>query len=243
MTNNKTRKIVFASLMILCFKSHSLPIGQIQKYDLRYQLKNTNEKLVDNLGDNYESLYGVRNFRVVLRGLVYRGGANNAYNKYGKRDNMNPLPDIGIRNLCTEGFSKSVYLYSTNFETAPKFYNCQNYESAQARFDYQQLTAKDENNTEAFLKMVYDLIQSESGGPIYLHCWNGWHASGLVSALILRQFCDYSPSDAVNYWIQNTDGNSSGYDDIKARIKSFTPLQKFKISKEIQSQICMQKLQ
>ena len=225
--------------MIISFQSHSLPVDTIQKFDLRYQLKNTDEKLVDNLGDNYESLYGVRNFRTVLRGLVYRGGANNAYNKYGKRDNMNPLPDLGIRNLCSEGFSKSVYLYTTNYESAPKFHNCQNYESVQTRFDYVQMTGRDEKNTEPFLKMVYDLIQSESGGPIYLHCWNGWHASGLVSALILRQFCDYSSADALSYWIRNTDGNSSGYEEIKARIKGFQPLQKFKISKEIQAQICI----
>ena len=40
-----------------------------------------------------------------------------------------------------------------------------------------------------------------------MHCWNGWHASGYISALSLRQFCGVSGSDAVAYWIRNTDNN------------------------------------
>jgi hypothetical protein len=239
MTINLKVKIFFSCVVIYCSQGRSLPVEQIQKYDLRYQLRTLNQKLVDNFGENYENLYGVRNFRVVLRGLVYRGGANNTYNKHGQRQNMNPLPEIGIQNLCSEGFSKSVYLYSNNYETAPKQLNCKNYEGGQWRFEYEQMTASDSKNTESFLKMVYDLIQSDSGGPIYLHCWNGWHASGLISALLLRQFCDYSSTEALNYWTQNVDGNSNGYDSIKSRIKNFTPFKNFKISKEIQRQICL----
>ena len=235
-----TNKSLFLSIILFCLNSQSLPVEQIQEFDLRYQLKNTHEKLVDNLGNNFESLYGVRNFRTVLRGLVYRGGANNSYNKYGKRPNMNPLPNLGINNLCKEGFHSAIYLYTKNFDTAPKVTSCKNNLGAENELNYQQITAFDETNTEKYLKIVYDMIHDKKAGPLYIHCWNGWHASGLISALMLRQFCDMSGEEAQNYWIENTDNHSDGYDDVKDRIKNFKPLEKFKISKEIQQQICYQ---
>lgn len=193
---------------------------------------------MDNVGNNFEDLYGVRNFRAVLRGLVYRGGANNSYNKYGKRPNMNPLPNIGLNNLCQEGFHGAIYLYSTNFNSAPTKTVCKDSAGVDQETKYVQITAFDESNNEKYLSQVFDMIHDQNAGPLYIHCWNGWHASGLVSALILRQFCDLSAEDALTYWTENTDNHSEGYQEIKDRIKNFKPLEKFKISKEIQSQIC-----
>ena len=95
-----------------------------QYYRNRYQLKNASQKLVNDKGNGFDSLYGVRNFRAVLNGVYYRGGANNLYNKNGERDNMNPLPTEGLVNLCKEGFGHSIYLYTTNFDTAPKISDC-----------------------------------------------------------------------------------------------------------------------
>lgn len=231
-------KFIFTSLILFSIQSSALPIEQIQDFDLRYQLKNPNEKLVDNLGNNYEDLYGVRNFRAVLRGLVYRGGANNSYNKYGKRPNMNPLPNIGLNNLCQEGFGSAVYLYTTNFKSAPKVTNCKTRDGQDSELKYTQITAFDEENTEKYLKMVHEMIHNPGSGPLYIHCWNGWHASGVISALMLRQFCDYSGPEALKYWVDNTDNHHDGYDEIKERIKIFKPFEKYKISKEIQQQIC-----
>lgn len=72
-----------------------------------------------------------------------------------------------------------------------------------------------------------------------MHCWNGWHASGLVSSLALRQFCDMSGKDAVAYWNQNTDGNNgSGYDSIRQRIIDFKPLSQYKITDKEKRLIC-----
>lgn len=232
------KKIILAGSLLFCLNCKALPVEQIQEFDLRYQLKNPNEKLVDNLGNNYEALYGVRNFRAVLRGLVYRGGANNSYNKYKKRSNTNPLPDMGLENLCKEGFTNAVYLYSTNFSSAPNKVKCKTDQGKDAEINYSQVTAFDEDNTESFLKMAYDRINDQKSGPIYIHCWNGWHASGLISALMLRQFCDLSATEALEYWIENTDQNDSGYESVKTRIKTFKPLEKYKVSKEIQKQIC-----
>ena len=232
------KKVILLSMFLFTLNSNSFPVEQIHEYDLRYQLKSTNEKLVDNLGNNYEALYGVRNFRAVLSGLVYRGGANNSYNKYKKRANMNPLPEMGLENLCKEGFHDAIYLYPTNYNSAPKSVKCKTYKGEKSEINYSQITAFDEPNTEKFLKLAYDMINDQKSGPLYIHCWNGWHASGVISALMLRQFCGLSATEALNYWIENTDEHNVGYDDLKARIKNFKPLEKYKISKESQKQIC-----
>lgn len=233
----KNLKIICITFFVSSTAS-ALSQEQVQKYDQRYQLQNLNQKLVDNRGDGYENLYGVRNFRQVLRGILYRGGANNKYNKYGVRDNQNPLPDLGLKNLCSEGFAKAVYLYSNNFSKAPKQVICQSIEGNKNQLQYQQVTATGEKNTTVFLKMVYDAIKEKAPSPIYMHCWNGWHASGLVSALSLRQFCGMSAQDALAYWDANTDGNTQGYDGIKKRILNFKPLTQFQITEEERRQIC-----
>ena len=55
-------------------------------------------------------------------------------------------------------------------------------------------------------KIVYESAINDSVGPVYLHCWNGWHASGYISALILKQFCGMSDIEATAYWDLGTDG-------------------------------------
>ena len=225
--------------------------AQVYFFEQRYQIQNVYEKLVDNYGDSHENLYGTRNFREILRGVLYRGGANNKFNKYQKRNNTNPLQNHGLENLCEEGFARAVYLYETNFDTAKKSVRCKSFtgesvsenEFADDRqklnnFAYQQLTAFDETNEEKFIKMIHDALTGKIESPIYMHCWNGWHASGMVSAMALQQFCNWTPEHALNYWTQNTDGNSSGYEKVKARIRGFKPYSAYKITADMQRLVC-----
>ncbi len=230
----------FTSVLLLSISGSAFQLQeQVRQYEQRYQLTSREQKLVDNQGNGYEALYGVRNFRTVLRGILYRGGANNAYNKHGKRDNQNPLPVEGLKNLCEEGFKSAVYLYSTNFSVAPKAASCDDLNNAKNILGYKQLTALDEKNADIFLKMIYQAIKGEIESPIYMHCWNGWHASGLVSTLALRQFCGLDASQALQYWTQNTDGHSTGYDAIKKRIKEFKPRAQFQITETERQEICL----
>jgi hypothetical protein len=83
----------------------------ITEYQTRYPLTDIYMKLIDNYGNGYDLLYGTRNVRTVLNGVLYRGGANNYFHKTNPRNNMNPLPEDGLDHLCEEGFSTSVYLY------------------------------------------------------------------------------------------------------------------------------------
>lgn len=208
-------------------------------YQQRYQLNSLSQKLVNNRGDEYEPLYGVRNFRVVLRGVLYRGGANNFYHKINPRDNSNPLPDDGLKNLCKEGFKNAIYLYPTNFSSALKSAKCKTFEGKDNEINYQQITGMSPKNTDKFLEIFYKAIKGQIPSPIYSHCWNGWHASGFVAALALRQFCGMSGEKAVEYWIANTDGDSQGRENLKANIRNFVPRPQFQISETERQQICL----
>jgi hypothetical protein len=213
----------------------------IEKYQQRYSaLNDTHTKLVDNRGNGYENLYGVRNLRAVLNGVVYRGGANNAYNKFGKRDNRNPLPNVGLENLCQEGFSNAVYLYSTNFSTAPKAWTCDSFHSKKATLSYSQISPYNTSGIKAMFSKIMTTIKDPKVGPTYLHCWNGWHASGLISALILRQFCNYTGDQAVAYWDLNTDGANTdpSFAKIRQQIRDFKSFPEFKIDSKTQAAIC-----
>jgi hypothetical protein len=210
-------------------------------YRGRYSLSSAAQKLVDNHGDGFEPLYGTRNVRAVLNGVMYRGGANNAYHRTHSRNNQNPLPDDGLLNLCQEGFSTAIYLYTTNYNGAPHSVDCTMRGGGANRLEYRQLSIISASNAEIhdFLQLVMSRLTDNSSGPIYAHCWNGWHASGLISAYTLRQFCGFSGEQAVAYWNQNTDGNDgSSYEGLRSKIRAFVPYGDLALSQSQKSIIC-----
>lgn len=198
------------------------------------------DKITDNWGKGCESLYGTRNLRPILHGAAYRGGANNYFHRDGRRKNQNPLPQDGIRNLCEEGFSNSVYLYRNNWDNAPTVDTCDCVNNEQKVMRYHQLDYFDDAHVYQMLKMVHTSIVDENVGPVYLHCWNGWHASGYLSAVILRQYCKFSARDAVNYWDLGTDGmnKSPRYQTQRDRIKKFVPYADLVISDSLSECLC-----
>lgn len=210
-------------------------------------------KIIDNRGNGYEPLYGLRNTRVVLHGVLYRGGANNAYHRSAPRNNMNPLPTDGLANLCKESFGEAIYLYPTNF--TPQKISCTTRTDETNELIYTQTSvlnaaipgeqfsedfnANKSNEVRDILKKVHQCATGDGSCPIYAHCWNGWHASGFISALALRQFCDYTPAQAEQYWVDGTDSPSnSNYPFIKAAIRSFQPFSDMQISVLRKSKIC-----
>ena len=205
-----------------------------------YRVEDPFTKITNDRGDGNEGLYGTRNFRVVLHGVYYRGGANNTYNKYLKRSNMNPLQDHGLENLCEEGFGKSIYFYPNNFSGAKKKTNCGDAKGSN-QLDYQQLTAFNKSNHEVILNQIYQRIKGQINGPIYGHCWNGWHASGLIASMALQQFCDWSQAEAGDYWKRNTDGNSKGYEAVLRQVMNFKKISRLEISDSEKAAICPRK--
>lgn len=195
------------------------------------------DKIVNDHGNGYDTLYGVRNLRVVLHGYMYRGGANNSYNKYNKKSNSNPLQQMALDNLCKEGFSSAVYLYTTNFKSYHT--SCINRWGDPQSFDYIQISPFSQSGIKSVLTKVYDSITGKIIGPVYTHCWNGWHASGLVSALSLRQWCGFTGDEAVQYWVDGTDSpGNSNYPEHKATIKAYKVDPSMPIDDILKDKIC-----
>lgn len=209
-------------------------------YKDRYVETDLMYKVTDNRGDGFDSLYGTRNMRPILHGVAYRGGANNHYHKTDKRANQNPLPNDGMHGLCAEGFSAGVYLYRENFEHAPQGDTCNCIDHSINKFDYYQYDYYDSSHVYEIIKMTYNSAVHDDVGPVYLHCWNGWHASGYISAVLLKQFCGFSDWDAVNYWDLGTDGanTSPRYQTQRERIKDFKPYPEFMISDSLKDCLC-----
>ncbi|MEN8927418.1 MAG: OmpA family protein [Flavobacteriales bacterium] len=209
-------------------------------YKNRYNETDLLKKITDNYGNNEDKLYGTRNLRPILHGIAYRGGGNNYYHATDKRKNQNPLPDDGLVNLCKEGFSKSVYLYQKNFENTYSEVNCNCIDGERNNVEYLQLDYFDDNHVREMVQMVYESATQESVGPVYLHCWNGWHASGYISAILLKQFCGYTNIQATSYWDVATDGanQSPRYRTIRKQIEDFVPIEEYKLSDEMGNSIC-----
>ncbi len=224
---------VFSFIYNLYAKNFKNIEEKLNFYKERYEVNCLNEKITDNFGNGFDALYGTRNMKPILHGIAYRGGANNYYHKTNKRHNHNPLPPDGLENLFNEGFSVAIYLYGTNFSTAKKMIA-----SDTDTLKYIQNSGMNIKTQREILSMVYDRINDAELGPIYLHCWNGWHQSGYVASMILMQFCNYSNQQARIYWEKNTDGAYKKFYNVKNMIANFKPFKEFQISEEIRQKIC-----
>jgi hypothetical protein len=127
--------------------------------------------------------HGIRDYRQVMPGALYRGGANNG---------RGPLNQNELEALCEEGMGTAYYLYSTGFH-GPSVIHCS---KGDLNYRYQGWEGK---GRAAIHQEIYDTIKSK-GKPVFVHCWNGIHATGAVAATALMQFCGISSKQAVDYW-------------------------------------------
>lgn len=215
-------------------------------YRDKYPLQDPVQELVDDKGQVppefkdaatlNAQLSGVRNFRYVLNGLLYRGG------KINPKGNEYPMSTVGLNNICEQGFARAIYLYSKHMYVGPPA-QCTpagTTNSEQEPFGYKSLPPlSSDNNVVAILSTIREAIDGPDHRPIYVHCYNGWHASGYISALALRQFCGFSPQQAIAYWDINTDGVcTGGYNWVRKKIASFSPSDKLKINEEQRKAVC-----
>jgi len=194
-------------------------------------------KYVTNRGLGGEDLLlGARNFRTVLKGVLYRGGANNVFNTCQNRYNNNPMSMQSLIKLSSLGFNNVFYLYGKNFE---RYYPDEVQNSlSNAGIHYSSVAPHSDSLAYIILKQIHYNINHPEAGPLYLHCWNGWHMSGIMSAFALMQFCDFRNQSALQYWIKGTDGNDKGFDKIKKRILSFKKYPELDISPSQKLKIC-----
>lgn len=213
----------------------------VESLTSRYALRSLYASTVDDHGRGKPELRGVRNFRAVLPGILYRSGANNSYRGlYGlpKLPNNGPLPDEGLTNLCREGFSKAYYLYgAADSKTVLK--SCETGGSTNTLVYNALHPHYSEADRKKFLTDIHQTIVGRDYRPVLVHCWNGYHASGVASAIALRQFCGLSAEDAVEYW-----NNTATPLEEKARarslmqIRSFKPLVSLAINNEQKQAVC-----
>ena len=173
--------------------------------------------LMNNSPITHEKADSLRDFRVVIPGILYRGG-----NSTG---GANPLNINGLRTLCEKGFSQAVYMYPDNFTNAPK---------PPCKLEYTTFGGgiKDRGLIHRYLSKVKDVIDGKQSGPLYIHCWNGWHASGEMAAYALMQFCGLNGDQAQAYWDANVPNGRV------TRMKTFKTFEDLDISPEQQSRIC-----
>jgi hypothetical protein len=222
----KNNNSFFIIIILLCgFVQTSVA----QKKD-KFGLDSVHVKLIDNKGKGYDEIYGLRNVRVILKNLVYRGGNNNPISV------QNPLTEKSLSDLKKVGFNEVIYLYSKNYK---KYYTPEKLDSInKAGLNYVCKPRLDSANVTYILEKINDRVNNKSDSMIYLHCWNGWHQSGWIASIILMQYCDYTNREALQYWASNTDKNYIGYDHVTSAIMNYKVNPKYHFSEQQKSEYC-----
>jgi hypothetical protein len=199
------------------------------------------KRYIDNTGKGDSSMLGTRNVRAVFPGLLYIGGGNNLDLKDSipKYYVQNPLPYYAIDNLNGAGFNKIYYLYSKNFNDRYDSFKIDSLKSV--GLDYVCRPVISDTFLVEFyadlLNRVNNKIDNEKE-KVYIHCWNGWHQSGMLSALSLMQFCDFNSTQALKYWELCTENNYKGYNNVRTRIKEYKPLQGYEFTISQKKMLC-----
>jgi hypothetical protein len=168
------------------------------------------------------TFHGIRDYREVMPGVLYRGGANNG---------RAPLRQDQLNALCEAGFGTAVYLYGTRF-SGPSTIHC-----SKGLLQYIHEGWEGAGRT-AVNQQIYEVIK-HSGKPIFIHCWNGIHATGAVAATALMQFCNLPPEKAVEYWKVGVTRRVQ-YPSVIRSIESFRPNPEFQLSPAEQMKYCPQ---
>ena len=171
----------------------------------------------------------VRDFKTVMDGLLYRGGSIG----------MKPLNQSQLQMLCQNGVSHAVYLYDTNFVPTADV-SCTMTNGRPNTIKYTMNRFLSPSAVKQVMQSIHESIEHGDRGSIFVHCWNGWHASGEIAAQALKQFCDYSDEQAAEYWKSNIGDqqNLPKYGRVVARVKTFQPYPQFKISLKRQAEVC-----
>ncbi|HNN95038.1 MAG TPA: hypothetical protein PKI03_22330 [Pseudomonadota bacterium] len=170
--------------------------------------------------------------RPVLRGVLYRSGTPS---------------EEALTYLCESGWKRVYSLYG-EFTThmGPKNVNmlrhgrdqreCVSSEGPR-QIEWRPAPSSRMRNLPTIFQDVIDSIRNPDRGPVLVHCWNGLHYAGMVSALALRQFCGLSPQQAEAYWRANAN-RGANYPLIIANLYSFKPLPNLTLTQEEQQSFC-----
>lgn len=211
--------------VLFAFEAHASLADRAKTYDNMFFPKGAPGAYLDEKIN--PSLKGLRNMKTVLPGVLYRGGGPGG---------MNPLSFEGLRSLCRAGFSLAFYTYKENFRDVGPV-ECTNELTGRPNtLHYLAGDVLDGAFKTKFLSRVQQVIQDPSRGPVFVHCWNGFHASGEYAAIALRQFCQWSADRASSYWLRH----AGGYPLI-SRINRFTPHASLNVDDDARAVLCRQR--
>ena len=94
---------------------------------------------------------------------------------------------LELNALCDAGIGTAIYLYSTQFP-GPLTIHC-----SKGSLDYIYRSWEGRGRA-AVHQQIYNAIKDKSK-PVFIHCWNGIHATGAVAATALMQFCGIPGKD------------------------------------------------
>ncbi len=145
----------------------------------------------------------IKNEQSLLGGALTRAG-----NK-----GMLELNDSQLVDLCEQGYSAAYFVYEG---ATPRTVACSR----------GSITYSSQSSSDPMPILISILDGMRLGTRVFVHCYNGAHASGVVAAVALRQFCGLPGEAAFNYWT----GSMGGYDlpaasiaKIRNRINGFVP--------------------
>jgi hypothetical protein len=171
-------------------------------------------------------LPNTRNFKTVIPGLLYRGGGA------GGRV---PLSQEALKALCAAGFSLAVYGYSEGFRGTQQIQCNNSLSGEQNTLTYIAGEASKLAFEQDVMNRIQTVVGNPNAGPVFVHCWNGDHASGELASFALRQFCGWSGPAATAYWSRNQHGAAP-----ISRIGKFNPNPALGIAQEDRAVLCRQ---
>ncbi|HMU38933.1 MAG TPA: hypothetical protein PKE31_07955 [Pseudomonadota bacterium] len=170
--------------------------------------------------------------RPVLRGVMYRSGTPS---------------EAALSRLCERGWKRVYSLYGEHTtQTGPRnvsmirtgrdVRSCQTDGSARL-LEWRSAPSARLRTLPGILRDVLDSIRKPEKGPVLVHCWNGLHYAGMVSALALRQFCGFTGEQAEAYWRANANRGAT-YPVIIANLHSFKPIPGLSLTPKEQQTLC-----
>ena len=199
----------------------------------RFGLDSAATRLIDNTGAGCAELPSLRNMRVILKNVAYRGGVENLEGEVGV---MHPLSITAITGLANHGFDRSEYLYSRRFDEE---YDRKRLDSlADAGFSYACTPELEDVDVLRILQDVQQRASAPFPKPVYYHCWNGRHQSGMLSAMMLMQFCGLTNEQGLAYWYECTNGDNKGYQKVKDRVANFERFPRLALDAATRNRVC-----
>jgi hypothetical protein len=171
----------------------------------------------------------IKDYKEAMPGVLLRGGSRGA----------RALSEEQLQRLCEDGVGHAIYTYDTGFKQAPAR-TCIRKDGKPGRIEYSYFRFLDSAGISASMKAIHNSIINPAAGSVFVHCWNGWHASGEIAAMALKQFCDYTDEQAISNWKENIGdkGNLPNYGRVLARIRNFQPDAQLRIGLQAQRSVC-----